>query len=258
MILGTYLSYSNYTNLNSLSKSSKTDSFDNYIEESNQMKKFIENTKIVNKNLINSIEKYDGFSSLSSEDKKLFKEILYDDYITFDEIKKLDYEQAKKFDELRQKSMHFNMQEEIIMFSFEDDSVSKMLSATNITYDDDFNNAFFETFKEIDNEKERHQFYWQVATGLGSKNARSVSTKDFGMITIEESNKRSGRELLNVGEGTYVLSSFEHFIYKLLKEFKDLSTNPNISLETSVIYKLIYKNLSKLEKNHQEIKRDSI
>lgn len=230
-----------------------TASFESYLED----KKTLANTKLLTSDILSFIDKNDGFASVSPENEKLFREILADDTISTQEVKRLTYEQAKALNEFQNKSMNLDVSTYIPIYQYEDSSASEMLLATAITHDDDFNKAFFETLKNMNNPKESHDFYNEISHSLGF-NSRYVVVPEpkeeyFEQLTAMEKAKYKdypNPEAFIIDYTKWEIKDYDVFIQDTLKDYKERSGNPLYSLEESVRYKTVFKNLLGLEKNY--------
>ena len=70
-----------------------TNSFDSYLSNTNEKTTTPNNQT---SKIVAFIDKYNGFSSLSPTDEKIFRDILSDDKFTKDEANSLTYEQVEK------------------------------------------------------------------------------------------------------------------------------------------------------------------
>ncbi|MDY0327841.1 MAG: hypothetical protein RBR07_06285 [Arcobacteraceae bacterium] len=249
----------NSTSSTAQTNSQNTTSFDSYLKD----KKVLANTKLLTSDILSFIDKNNGFSSLSPENEKLFREILADDMISMQEVKNLNYEQAKAFNEFQQKSMNLDLSTYIPVYKYEDDSVSNILLSTTITYDEDFNQAFFETLKNINNTKESNDFYDEVSDSLGY-NSRYVLVPEpreeyFAQLMameIEKYKDFENHEALMIDYINWEIKDFDGFIQDMLDDYKKRSQNPIYPVEQSLMYKNVFQKLLTLEKNYNEIQNE--
>lgn len=255
------LSSYNYNTNSSSTNQTNSNPFNSYL---NETKEISANAKLVKSNILSFIEKNNGFSSLSNENEELFKKILADDIISTQEVKNLTWVQAKAFNEFQQKSFNLNSSEAIPIFKYEDDSASNTLLATSITYDEDFNKAFFETLKNM-NTKENNDFYNEVSDSLGYNNRYCLVPEPkeeyFAQLTAMEKEKYKdyeNPEKYIIDYTKWEIKDYSSFIQDILKEYTKQSQNSLYALEQSLRYKSVSKNLSILEKNYNEIKNISM
>lgn len=113
------------------------------------------------------IDKYNGFSSLSPTDEKIFREILSDDNLTMEEVKSLSYEQVQKIDKFLIPSFTNASPNEIPIVKNVDFKMQGMLQAVKMTDNEDFNKALFETVQTIDDPIEMGDFFHRLSDSLG-------------------------------------------------------------------------------------------
>ncbi|MFA7091457.1 MAG: hypothetical protein WC149_06370 [Arcobacteraceae bacterium] len=236
-----------------------TASFDNYLEEH----KVFENTKLLTSDILSFIDKNDGFSSVLPENEKLFREVLADDKIYMQEVKHFTYDQAKEFNEFLRKSMTLDMTTYIPVYQYEEDADPRiLLGASTISYDEDFNKAFFETLKNMNNTKESHDLYNAVSDSLGYNNRylfvpepKEEYFEQRTAMEIEKYKDYENPEEYITDYTKWEIKDYGAFIQEMLTDYKKYSQLPFNSLEKSVQYKNIFKNLLDLEKNYNAIKK---
>ena len=231
-----------------------TNSFESYLENDKEQ---LANTKLLTSNIISFIDKNNGFSSLSAENEKLFREILADDTISVKEVQKLDYEQAKAFNEFLQKSMNLDTSTYIPVYKVEENFISNALRATTITYNEDFNKAFFETLKNINNNKENEDFYNEVSNSLGFNNKYVLvpEPKEEYFEKLTEMEREKYKDYQNpekyiIDYTKWEIKDYDSFIQSMLADYKERSSNPLYPLEQSLRYKNVFQHLLTLEENY--------
>ncbi|WP_428026570.1 hypothetical protein [Arcobacter sp.] len=104
------------------------------------------------------IDKYNVFEDLSEDEKKRFREILADDNITVQEIDTLSYEEAKRlFSHMYPKNVE-SLDKSTIPIVKHSNQVGLMISSTVMSHDENFNEAMYRTYREIDTEEQRDIF----------------------------------------------------------------------------------------------------
>ena len=96
------------------------------------------------------IDAHNGYSSLSQTDEKIFRDILSDNKLTKEEAESLSYEQVERISNLLTTNLPLSKEE------FDAMPIVQMgvdLIATRITGNRQFNEAFYNTLKELDPEK---------------------------------------------------------------------------------------------------------
>lgn len=251
------VSYNSY-NTKQSNHSNATSSFESYLED----KSTFANTKLLTSDILSFIEKNNGFSGLSPENERLFKEILADDMISTQEIKNMSYEQAKAFNEFQKNSMNLDITSYIPVYKYEDSAVSNTLLATTITHDEKFNQAFFETLKTMNDTQQNSNFYKEVADSLGYNNRYMVVPEpkeeyfaQLMAMEIEKYKDYENPEHYMIDYTHWEIKDFGGFIKNMLKDYKERSSNALYSLEESVRYKSVFQTLLALDKNYNTIKK---
>jgi len=114
--------------------------------------------------IVEFIDRYNKFSSLSPTDEKIFREILSDNKLTKEEANSLSYEQVERISDLLTTNLPL-LKEEIDSMPIVQMGVS--LVATRATGDKQFNEAFYNTLKEIDSPMDNNKLKGEVYTNLG-------------------------------------------------------------------------------------------
>ncbi|MBY0540414.1 MAG: hypothetical protein K2P52_03260, partial [Campylobacterales bacterium] len=145
--------------------SNTTNSFDSYLSNTNEKTTTSNNQT---SKVVTFIDKYNGFSSLSATDEKIFRDILSDDKLTMEEMQSLTYEQIKKVENLILPNYTTGVSDnEIPIVKVTDSKIGSMLKAVKMTDNEDFNKALFETVQITDNQMERMDFFDRLSSTLG-------------------------------------------------------------------------------------------
>lgn len=162
--------YSNYSSLNNTNQSSDTKFFSSYLEESKEESKNEINTDKKIPAILDFLNKHNLFDNLSEEDEVLFRHILDDGIFSFEEMQKLEYSQMRRFQEfvsIKNLGIYSgavfnpnNPNGEIL-----ENAPPILLGASWNAYknfeptdDENFNKAYYETYKNIDDDMERIRF----------------------------------------------------------------------------------------------------
>jgi len=244
-------------NTNPTYSQNTNNSFDSYLDDT----KNLANTKLLTSDILSFIDKNDGFSSVLPENEKLFRKILADDMISMQEVKNLTYEQAKALNEFQKISMNLDTSTYIPVYKYEE-GVSDILLATTITYDEKFNQSFFETLNAMNNYKEINDFFDEVSDSLGYNNRYMVVPEPkeeyFAQLTameIEKYKDYENPEAYMIDYTNWEIKDFDGFIQSMLKDYKERSQSPLYPLEQSLRYKSVFQSLLGLEKNYNAIKK---
>lgn len=113
--------------------------------------------------IVEFLDRYNKFSTLSPTDEKIFREILSDNKLTKEEANSLSYEQVERISNLLTKL--YLSDEEIGSMPIVERGVD--LTAIRVTGDRQFNEAFYNTLKEIDSPMDNNKLSREVYTNLG-------------------------------------------------------------------------------------------
>jgi len=113
--------------------------------------------------IIAFIDKHNGFSSLSPTDEKIFRDILSDNKLTKEEANSLSFEQVERITTL------------LLPSGLSDEEINSMpivqqgvdLFSTRATGNRQFNEAFYNTLKEIDSPMDANKLEGEVYYNLG-------------------------------------------------------------------------------------------
>lgn len=137
-------------------------SFNTLVNSSNQETTTTSSTNKVYKKINDFLDAHNGYSSLSPTDEKIFREILSDNKLTKEEADSLSYEQVERIATLlRQSDLPEEEWKSMPLVARGVD-----LSATQITTNRQFNEAYYNTMKELPNEQ-KHILDSEVHYNLG-------------------------------------------------------------------------------------------
>ncbi|MDN5088742.1 hypothetical protein [Aliarcobacter butzleri] len=239
--------------------SNNSNSFNNELtnEESGKI-------KLIKKDIVYFIDKNNGFSSVSKENEELFRSILSDDKVSNEEWKNISYEQAKELNNLITISMIGSGG--VIAIN------SNIFDMANISYDENFNKALYETLKNIDDDdKERFLFTSDVEAKLGynyknpfdiTLNTNRIEKEIEERITREKEKykdfENKDQILADIIQDlkNWKITDYGSFIKDLRNEYKELSQNPIVSSESKLRYKVVLQNLLDLETNYNKAKNE--
>ena len=236
-------SYGYNQNVNLANKNGSSNSFNNYLE-----KEDLKNIKIINKNLNSILEENNAFSSLSKEEETLFRYVLEDDKISNEEIKNLTYEQMNKLNNIVN-SVSQQVGGVALVNGIETFSMS------NITNNNDFNKALFDTLKTIENDTYKLVFSLDLGGKLGYNNTsfNKVDIEQLKALEKEKYKDFENPERLMADYNNWQINDYEGFIKNLKNEYKLLSEDTIISSESRVLYKRYSQYMSDLETNYNKV-----
>ncbi|MDN5097404.1 hypothetical protein O8C85_02540 [Aliarcobacter butzleri] len=218
--------------------------------------------KLIKKDIVDFIDKNNGFSSVSKENEELFISILSDDKVSNEEWKNISYEQAKELNNLITTSMIGSGG--VIAIN------SNIFDMANISYDENFNKALYETLKNIDDDKERFLFASDVEAKLGynyknpfdiTLNTNRIEKEIEERITREKEKYKdsSNSEMLaNIIQDlkNWKITDYGSFIKNLTNEYKSLSEHPLLSSESKLKYKKYSQYTANMETNYNKAKNE--
>ncbi|MFW2553702.1 hypothetical protein [Aliarcobacter butzleri] len=242
---------------NKSDKANNTNSFNSELtnEESGKI-------KLIKKDIVDFIDKNNGFSSVSKENEELFRSILSDDKVSNEEWKNISYEQAKELNNLITTSMIGSGG--VIAIN------SNIFDMANISYDENFNKALYETLKNIDDDKERFLFASDVEAKLGynyknpfdiTLNTNRIEKEIEERISREKEKYKdsSNSEMLaNIIQDikNWKISDYSNFTKNLTDEYKSLSEHPLLSSESKLKYKKYSEYTTNMEINYNKTKNE--
>ena len=242
---------------NKFNNTNKTNSFNNELAKKDYVDK-----KLIKENIIDFIDKNGGFSSVSKENEELFRAILSDDKISTAESKSMSYEQAKEFDNLLS-STNRNSTEGSIHIDFSD-----IFGLADISYDEDFNKALYETLKNIDDDTERFLFSSDMTGKLGyySKRLGFEGTIEENIQADIAREKEKYKDFDNKDQilagiiqdiKNWKITDYGSFTKNLTNEYKSLSEHPLLSSESKLKYKKYSEYTTNMEINYNKAKNQT-
>lgn len=234
--------YSSISTLQTSSNQNNSNTFDTYLNNQTQETLLNTPTKETFK-VVAFIDKYNGFSSLSSIDEKIFRDILSDDKLTLEEIKSLSYEQVKKIDNFLVFGFTSGISpDEIPLVKSTDFKIGAMVHATKMTNNEDFNKALFETVQTIDDQMECMNFFDKLSDNLGwNDKTRLIPERDDP--ELRKNSTKQNWEILD----------YKKFIEASMYELNELLKNQVIPNEDKMKYQELLNIFTVLQKNHNEI-----
>ncbi|MDK2041140.1 hypothetical protein [Aliarcobacter butzleri] len=243
---------------NKSDKANNTNSFNSELtnEESGKI-------KLIKKDIVDFIDKNNGFSSVSKENEELFRTILSDDKVSNKEWKNISYEQAKELNNLITTSMIGSGG--VIAIN------SNIFDMANISYDENFNKALYETLKNIDDDKERFLFASDAEAKLGynyknpfdiTLNTNRIEKEIEERITREKEKykdfENKNQILADIIQDlkNWEISDYGSFIKNLTNEYKSLSEHPLLSSESKLKYKKYSEYTANMETNYNKAKTE--
>lgn len=204
-------------------------------------------------NVITFIDKYNGFSYLSSTDEEIFREILSDDKLTMEKMQSLTYKQVKKVEDLILSNYTTGVcATEIPVVKIMDRKITSMLKAVRMTYNEDFNKALFKTVQTIDNSIERMDFFYRLSNSLGFND----NTESIRAIIAKTNNSELKKKYLPQND-EWIIKDYKKFINTNINDLNNLLENPNILDEDKQLYQKLLNNFITLQKNHNKIRNKS-
>ena len=234
--------YSSISTLQASTNQNNCNTFDTYL--SNQTQETLLNIpKKETFKVVAFIDKYNGFSSLSSIDEKIFRDILSDDKLTLEEIKSLSYEQVKKIDNFLVFGFTSGISpDEIPLVKSTDFKIEAMVHATKMTDNEDFNKALFETVQTIDDQMECMNFFDKLSDNLGW-NDKTCLIPERDDPELKKNSTKQNWEILD----------YKKFIEASMYELNELLKNQVIPNEDKMKYQELLNIFTVLQKNHNEI-----
>ncbi|MDD2896411.1 MAG: hypothetical protein PHG81_10405 [Aliarcobacter sp.] len=199
--------------------------------------------------VITFIDKYNGFSYLSSTDEEIFREILSDDKLTMEKMQSLTYKQVKKVEDLILSNYTTGVcATEMPVVKIMDRKITSMLKAVRMTYNEDFNKALFKTVQTINNSIERMDFFYRLSNSLGFND----NTESIRAIIAKTNNSELKKKYLPQSD-EWIIKDYKKFINTNINDLDNLLENPNILDEDKQLYQKLLNNFITLQKNHNKI-----
>ena len=188
--------------------------------------------------IIAFIDKYNGFSSLSATDEKIFRDILSDNKLTKEEANSLSFEQVERITTL------------LLPSGLSDEEINSMpivqqgvdLFSTRATGNRQFNEAFYNTLKEIDSPMDAKKLEGEVYYNLGElyKGTSYRPTFDMGLSA-------------NPWEFENMNADFGKFIKDVINHHEAIIADPKVVDIIKPQYQDIVDLYSILQKNYNQV-----
>lgn len=235
--------YSDISTSQALTTQNTRNSFDAYLN-TQTLEISPNTTKKETFRVVAFLEKYNGFSSLTPTDQKIFKEILSDDKLTMEEMKSLNYEQIKKINDFIFLTFSNASSGEAPIIKGINFKIDGMLRAVKMTDNEDFNKSILETVQTIDDEIESMNFFDQLSDSLGWNDKTTlIPERD-----VPELRKKSTEE-------NWKITDYKKFIEANIAELNKLLRNSIIQNEDKKLYQELLNNFMGLEKNYNKVNK---
>jgi hypothetical protein len=148
---------------------------------------------------------------------------------------------------------------------------SNIFDMANISYDENFNKALYETLKNIDDDKERFLFASDVEAKLGynyknpfdiTLNTNRIEKEIEERITREKEKykdfENKDQILADIIQDlkNWKITDYGSFIKNLTDEYKSLSEHPLLSSESKLKYKKYSQYTANMEINYNKAKNE--
>lgn len=131
--------------------------FDLLLEEKKEVPEKKESRFLAN------IDKYNLYEDLSDDEKKRFREILADDTLSLAELDTLSYEEAKRFfSHMHPKNVESLDELPLLKYGDNHNQIMSMVSSIYMSNDENFNEAMYRTYREINTEEQRDIFHSSI------------------------------------------------------------------------------------------------
>lgn len=190
--------------------------------------------------IVEFLDRYNKFSTLSPTDEKIFREILSDNKLTKEEADSLSYEQVERISDLLTTNLPLSKEE------FDAMPIVQMgvdLIATRVTGNRQFNEAFYNTLKELNPKKEQL--------------LRSEVDNNLGQLYLGKELKATfeywGSYLANPWEYDKMNANFGKFIKDVKSHHEAIISNPKVPDVIKKQFQDIVDVYNVLEKNYNEV-----
>ena len=213
--------------------------FNTLVNNSNQETTTASSTNKVYKKINDFLDAYNGYSSLSPTDEKIFRDILSDNKLTKEEADNLSYDQVERIAKLLTLSRCSGdewKKTAPVVFSDVD------LIATTKTSNRQFNEAYYNTMKELPDEQK----------GILE---REVDT-NLAQLSIGKELRPSFTEpsyLPNAWEYQNMNADFRKFIKNVINHHNSMIANPNVASGCKEQLKDVLDVYNVLEKNYNQV-----
>lgn len=190
--------------------------------------------------IVEFLDRYNKFSTLSPTDEKIFREILSDNKLTKEEADSLSYEQVERISDLLTTNLPLSKEE------FDAMPIVQMgvdLIATRVTGNRQFNEAFYNTLKEL-NPKEEQLLRSEVDNNLGQLYLGKELKATF---------EYWGSYLANPWEYDKMNANFGKFIKDVKSHHEAIISNPKVPDVIKKQFQDIVDVYNVLEKNYNEV-----
>ena len=202
--------------------------------------------------IISFIDKYNGFSSLSPIDEKIFRNILSDDKFTMEEANSLSYEQLQKIEKFLVAGYTTNVSpDEIPIVNVTNNKIGAMIKATRMTDNTDFNKSLFKTVQTIDNNIESMDFFNRLSGTLGFNDNTEITR-----AIIDRTNDSELKKKYLPQDDSWKITDYNKFITTNISELNAILKNP-VYDEDKPMYQKLLNNFTTLQKNYSEIANQS-
>ncbi len=190
--------------------------------------------------IVEFLDRYNKFSTLSPTDEKIFRDILSDNKLTKEEADSLSYEQVERISNLLTTNLPLS-KEEFDAMPIVQRGVD--LIATRITGNRQFNEAFYNTLKELDPEK-KHILESEVHNNLGQLYLGKELKATF---------EYWGSYLANPWEYDKMNANFGKFIKDVKSHHEAIISNPKVPDVIKKQFQDIVDVYNVLQKNYNEV-----
>ena len=190
--------------------------------------------------IVEFLDRYNKFSTLSPTDEKIFREILSDNKLTKEEANSLSYEQVERISNLLTTNLPLSKEE------FDAMPIVQMgvdLIATRVTGNRQFNEAFYNTLKEL-NPKEEQLLRNEVHNNLGQLYLGKELKATFEYWSSY---------LANPWEYDKMNGNFGKFIKDVINHHEAIINNPKVIDAIKPQYQDIVDVYKVLQKNYNEV-----
>lgn len=190
--------------------------------------------------IVEFLDSYNKFSTLSPTDEKIFREILSDNKLTKEEANSLSYEQVERISNLLTTNLPLS-KEEFDAMPIVQRGVD--LTATRVTGNRQFNEAFYNTLKEL-NPKEEQLLRSEVDNNLGQLYLGKELKATF---------EYWGSYLANPWEYDKMNGNFGKFIKDVINHHEAIINNLKVIDAIKPQYQNIVDVYKVLQKNYNEV-----
>ena len=190
--------------------------------------------------IVEFLDRYNKFSTLSQTDEKIFREILSDNKLTKEEADSLSFEQVERISNLLTTNLPLSKEEfdamPIVQWGVD-------LIATRATGNRQFNEAFYNTLKELTPEK-KHILESEVHNNLGQLYLGKELKATF---------EYWGSYLANPWEYDKMNADFGKFIQDVKSHHEAIISNPKVPDEIKKQFQDVVDVYNVLEKNYNQV-----